>query len=52
MTNPVTMDTRALEAVLFVSDEPLTPAVLSQALEMDRAAVEALCEQLQRELGA
>ena len=26
------IDTRALEAVLFVSDEPLTPAVLSQAL--------------------
>ena len=27
------IDTRALEALLFVSDEPLTPAVLSQALE-------------------
>jgi segregation and condensation protein B len=47
-----TADTRALEAVLFVSDEPLTPAVLSQALEMDRATVEALCEQLVRDLEA
>jgi segregation and condensation protein B len=45
-------DTRALEAVLFVSDEPLTPAVLSQALEMDRAAIETLCERLQQELEA
>jgi segregation and condensation protein B len=47
-----TADTRALEAVLFVSDEPLTPAVLSQALETDRATVEALCEQLVRDLEA
>jgi segregation and condensation protein B len=47
-----TADTRALEAVLFVSDEPLTPAVLSQALDMERASVEALCEQLQHELEA
>jgi len=51
MSDPTTTaDTRALEAVLFVSDEPLTPAVLSQALDMDRASVEALCERLQREL--
>jgi segregation and condensation protein B len=47
-----TADTAALEAVLFVSDEPLTPAVLSQALETDRASIESLCEQLQRELEA
>ena len=47
-----TADTRALEAVLFVSDEPLTPAVLSQALDMERASVEALCEQLQHKLEA
>jgi segregation and condensation protein B len=53
MTDPTaTADTRTLEAVLFVSDEPLTPAVLSQALDMDRASVEALCERLQRELAA
>ena len=43
-------DTRTLEALLFVSDEPLTPAVLSQALELDRRAVEAMCDQLQVEL--
>ena len=46
------VDTRALEAVLFVSDEPLTPAVLSQALEVDRRTVEDLCAQLQAELEA
>jgi segregation and condensation protein B len=44
------IDTRALEAVLFVSDEPLTPAVLSQALEVDRRTVDGLCAQLQAEL--
>jgi len=44
------IDTRALEAVLFVSDEPLTPAVLSQALEVDRRTVDDLCTQLQTEL--
>jgi segregation and condensation protein B len=43
-------DTRALEAVLFVSDEPLTPAVLSQALEVDRRAVEDMCERLRTDL--
>ena len=46
------VDTRALEAVLFVSDEPLTPAVLSQALDVDRRTVEDLCAQLQAELEA
>jgi segregation and condensation protein B len=46
------IDTRALEAVLFVSDEPLTPAVLSQALEVDRRTVDDLCAQLQTELEA
>ena len=45
-----THDTRTLEALLFVSDEPLTPAVLSQAMELDRRAVEALCDRLQAEL--
>jgi segregation and condensation protein A len=35
-----THDTRTLEALLFVSDEPLTPAVLSQAMELDRRVVE------------
>jgi segregation and condensation protein B len=46
------IDTRALEAVLFVSDEPLTPAVLSQALEVDRRTVDDLCARLQAELEA
>jgi segregation and condensation protein B len=45
-----TFDTRTLEALLFVSDEPLTPAVLSQALDVDRREVEAMCERLQTEL--
>jgi segregation and condensation protein B len=45
-------DTRTLEAVLFVSDEPLTPAVLSQALDVDRRSVEALCDRLQADLEA
>jgi segregation and condensation protein B len=44
------VDTRTLEALLFVSDEPLTPAVLSQALEVDRRTVEGLCDRLQAEL--
>ena len=44
------VDTRALEAVLFVSDEPLTPAVLSQALDVDRRTVDDLCDRLQSEL--
>ena len=43
-----TPDTRALEALLFVSDEPLASSVLAQALEMEpgipdvRAAIVAL----------
>jgi segregation and condensation protein B len=45
-----TSDTRTLEALLFVSDEPLTPAVLSQALDVDRRTVEAMCDRLQAEL--
>ncbi len=47
---PAATDTRTLEALFFVSDEPLTPAVLSQALEVDRKTVEALCDRLQRQL--
>ena len=45
-------DTRTLEALLFVSDEPLTPAVLSQAMELERRAVETLCDLLQADLEA
>jgi segregation and condensation protein B len=43
-------DTRGLEALLFVSDEPLTASVLAQALEVDRRAIDELCERLAREL--
>jgi len=41
---------RALEALLFVSDEPLTSAVLAQALDLDRRRVEDLCAELQARL--
>ncbi len=43
-------DTRALEALLFVSDEPLTSSVLAQALEVDRREAEDLCDRLARDL--
>jgi segregation and condensation protein B len=43
-------DTRALEALFFVSDEPLTSSVLAQALELDRRTVEAMCDRLQGDL--
>ena len=36
----ITSDTRALEALLFVSDEPLASSVLAQALEIERRTVE------------
>src|SRR5439155_26342406 len=43
-------ETRSLEALFFVSDEPLSAAVLAQALDVDRRTVEALCDQLAVEL--
>ena len=43
-------ETRALEALLFVSDEPLPTSVIAQALEIDRSAVERLCERLTSDL--
>lgn len=43
-------DTRALEALFFVSDEPLTASVLAQSLDLERRTVEAMCDQLQRDL--
>ena len=48
--DPAILDTRPLEALLFVSDEPLATAELSQALEMDRRTVDELCDRLAREL--
>ena len=40
---------RALEALLFVSDEPVAAPVLAAALDADRRAVEEACEALARE---
>jgi segregation and condensation protein B len=39
-------DTRALEALLFVSDEPLASSVIAQALDLDRRTVDAVCERV------
>jgi segregation and condensation protein B len=41
---------RALEALFFVSDEPLSSSVLAQALDLDRRTVESLCDRLADEL--
>lgn len=41
---------RALEALFFVSDEPLSTAVLAQALDVDRRRVDDLCATLQTRL--
>ena len=43
-------ETRALEALFFVSDEPLAASVLAQALGIDRRTVEAACDRLARDL--
>jgi segregation and condensation protein B len=50
MTAEAATDTRALEALLFVSDEPLTVSVLAQALEVDRREAEARCRRLAEDL--
>ena len=42
----VEIDTQALEALFFVSDEPLTTSVIAQALEVERREAEELCERL------
>jgi segregation and condensation protein B len=44
--------TRALEAVLFVADEPLSSATLAQAVEVDREDVERRLEALAEDLAA
>jgi segregation and condensation protein B len=51
MSEPA-VDTRALEGLFFVSDEPLSSSVLAQALELDRRTVEDLCERLAADLDA
>ena len=43
-------DTRALEALFFVSDEPLSASVLAQALDLDRRVVESMCDRLAKDL--
>jgi segregation and condensation protein B len=45
----VTEMLHSLEALLFVSDEPVTSLVLGQALDLDRSQVDRLCEELSRE---
>jgi segregation and condensation protein B len=45
-------DTRALEALLFVSDEPLPSGLIAQTLGLDRAAVDAMCERLAADVEA
>lgn len=47
-----THDTRALEALFFVSDEPIAASVLAQALDVDRRTAESLCDRLAAELEA
>jgi len=47
---PGVLDTKPLEALLFVSDEPLATSVLAQALEIDRRTVDELCDRLAAEL--
>lgn len=39
---------RALEALLFVSDEPVAAVVLATALDLERREAEELCEELAR----
>ena len=39
---------QALEALLFLSDEPVSPVVLAQALDVDRRRADELCEELAR----
>lgn len=41
---------RVLEALFFVSDEPLPSPMLAQAMELDRSRVDALCIRLAAEL--
>ena len=45
-------DTRALEALLFVSDEPLPPGLVAQTLGVDRGVVDGMCERLATDLDA
>jgi len=42
-------DTRAIEAILMVAEDPVEPHLLAQLLELPATRVEALCEELQAE---
>ena len=48
MTDAV--DSRALESLFFVSDEPLSASVLAQTLEVDRRDVANACDRLAEDL--
>jgi segregation and condensation protein B len=48
--NAQALDPRSIEALLFVSDEPIASSTLAQALDVDRRAVEAACAELGRTL--
>jgi segregation and condensation protein B len=50
MTEPRDLRTRALEAVLFVADEPLSSGTLGQLLEVERHEAERLLEGLAEDL--
>lgn len=50
MMEVTTRDTRSLEALLFVSDEPLAESVLAHALEIDRRTAGDMCDRLARQL--
>src|SRR5438132_11276271 len=41
---------QTIEALLFVSDEPLSAAAIAQALDLDRSQVESSCQALQGRL--
>ena len=43
-------ETQVLEALFFVSDEPLSSPMLAQAMGVDRARVDALCARLAHDL--
>jgi segregation and condensation protein B len=52
MSGPRDAASRALEAVLFVADEPLSSASLAQAVEVDRQEAERLLESLAKDYAA
>jgi segregation and condensation protein B len=45
-------DLRGLEALLFVSDEPLASVVIAQVLGLERRTTDAMCERLAAQLDA